>query len=131
MKVIDVEKTPWKITVGRLTLNVIQTLNLNLPEKDIVIWHDRVSHFRKHRNRYSTEAQFEECINSIPDVIANPDYVALHPSTGSIEYIKMINILFIVAVRLRTSGDLNVRSAYPLTNKQLSDYIASGTAKKM
>lgn len=131
MKVIDIENTTWKITVGRLTSTVIQTLNLGLPEKDIVVWHDRIGHFRKHLDRYSSEEEFEQCINRIPEVIADPDYVALHPSTGSIEYIKMINVLFIVAVRLKTTGDLNVRSAYPLTNRQLADYIASGTAKKM
>lgn len=55
----------------------------------------------------------------------------IQASKGSIEYIKQIDELFIVAVRLRAKGALALRTAFPLTQKQLQDYINSGTAKKI
>lgn len=120
-----------KLIIGKLTPDVISVLGLASDPRDIVMWEDRYRYIQKHKDDFRSEENFYSCVRKIPDVIANPDYVALHPSKRSIEYIKQIDELFIVAVRLKNTGDLAFRTAFPLTQKQLQDYINSGTAKKM
>lgn len=120
-----------KLIIGKLTPEVISTLGLSTSPRDIVMWEDRYQYIQKHKSDFLSEENFSSCIKKIPDVIATPDYVALHPSNGSIEYIKQIDELLIVAIRLKNTGSLALRTAFPLTQKQLQDYINSGTAKKM
>lgn len=120
-----------KLKIGKLTPDVISTLGITSSPRDIVMWEDRYQYIQKHKGDFQSEENFIACVKKIPDVIAAPDYVALHPSKGSIEYIKQIDELFIIAVRLKNSGELALRTAFPLTKKQLQDYISSGTAKKM
>jgi hypothetical protein len=131
MRIIDLEKTTSKIKVGRLENRVISALCLNISETDIELWYDRITHFRKHMSSYTSESEFERYINQIPDVIANPDYVAKRPNSTSIDYIKRIERLLIVAVRIRCNGPLIVRTAYILTEEQLKDYISFGSAKSL
>jgi len=131
VNVIDLEKTTWKMTVGRLENRVISALNLSIAETDIVMWYDRVAYCRKHRASYASDAEYEFCINKIPDILANPDYVAKRPNSESIDYIKRIDKLMIVAVRVKDNGPFMVRSAYPLNEEQLSDYLTHGSAKKV
>lgn len=120
-----------KLIIGKLTPEVISTLGLSSSPRDIIMWEDRYQYIQKHKSDFQSEENFNSCVKKIPDVIADPDYVALHPSKGSIEYIKQIDELLIVAVRLKNTGSLALRTAFPLTQKQLQDYINSGTAKKM
>ena len=120
-----------KLIIGKLTPEVISTLGLTTAPRDIVMWEDRYQYIQKHVKDFQSKENFDSCVRQIPDVIATPDYVALHPSKGSIEYIKQIDELFIVAGRLRAKGALALRTAFPLTQKQLQDYINSGTAKKI
>jgi hypothetical protein len=49
----------------------------------------------------------------IPEIIAHPDHIGKHPSKNSIEYIRRIDELFIVAVRIK-SGKLALRTAFHL-----------------
>jgi hypothetical protein len=37
----------------------------------------------------------------------------------------------LVAIRIRDKGNLALRSAYPLSEEQLNDYLIKGTAYKM
>lgn len=120
-----------KLIVGKLASDVISMLGLSVEPCDIVMWEDRYQYIQKHKNDFQSEENFYSCVKKIPDVIADPDYIALHPTKNSIEYIKQIDELFIVAVRLKKTGNLAFRTAFPLTQKQLQDYIKSGTAKKM
>ena len=120
-----------KLMIGKLTPDVISVLGLSSDPRDIVMWEDRYQYIQKHKGDFQSEDNFFSCVKKIPDVVADPDYVALHPSKGSIEYIKQINELVIVAVRLKNTGNLALRTFFPLTQKQLQDYIDSGTAKKI
>lgn len=129
MDVLEIESSTKPFIVGQLSNKIIRLLGITSKEKKIIVWPDRVTYFRKHINDYESTEQFESCINAIPSIISNPDYVALHPSKGSIEYIKRIDKLMLVAVRIRDEDSLAVRSVFPLSEKQLKDYLNSGSAK--
>jgi hypothetical protein len=119
------------LEVGCLTKEVIDLLGLNRQECKIIFWRDRLSHIEKHKGDFKSEADFYKHIRKIPEIIKNPDYVGKHPTKGSIEYIKRLDELMIVAVRIKSIGNLAFRSAYPLTEKQLADYLKSGTLIKL
>lgn len=118
------------IIVGKLTQNVINLLQIQHAPSDIVIWSDRYQHISKHEGNFKSLQSFQKCFNSIPEIIFDPDYVAKHPSLDSIEYIKQIDELVLVAVRIK-KGKLAVKTMFPLTNSKLNDYINSGTAVAM
>jgi hypothetical protein len=98
-----------------------------LSNNNFILWEDRFKYIEKHKYDFKTEDEFYKHIALIPDIIENPDYVGKHPSKNSIEYIKRIDEIMIVAVRIKDTGNLAFRSAYPLTEKQLSDYISCKT----
>ena len=119
------------IKIGRLSKEVISLLKLNRSECDIILWEDRFKYIEKHIQDFESEEAFENHISSIPDIIENPDYVARHPKDNSIRYIKRINELMIVAIRIKDKGNLAFRSAYPITESQLDDHLRRGTAFKI
>lgn len=129
---IDVLKKGFKtIKIGVLTKEVIVLLGLNRLECDIILWEDRFQYIEKHKGDFKTEADFYKHIAQIPSIIENPDYVGIHPGKNSIEYIKKIDELMIVAVRIKQTGHLAFRSAYPISEKQLLNYFNSGTIFKL
>lgn len=118
------------VKIGRLTKEVISQLNINRSECDIILWNDRYEYIQKHIPNFKSKEDFDKHIALIPDIIENPDYIGKHPNDNSIQYIKRINELMIVAIRVKEKGHLALRSAYPLREKQLENYIESGTAWK-
>lgn len=119
------------IKVGKLSNNVIKLLKLNCKETNILLWEDRLGYIHKHLKDFRIRDSFYNCMSQIPNVIENPDYIAKHPTKNSLEYIKRIDELFIVVVRIKSKGNLAIRTAYPLTEEQLQNYIKSGTAIKI
>lgn len=119
------------IKIGVLTKEVITLLGLNRNECDIILWEDRFQYIEKHKVDFKTEDDYYRHIAQIPDIIENPDYVGIHPGKNSLEFIKQIDELMIVAVRIKQIGSLAFRSAYPLTEKQLLNYLNSGTVLKV
>jgi len=125
---IDNLKLGFKsIKIGVLTKEVIDLLNLNRDTCDIILWEDRFKYIEKHKGDFKSEIDFENHIAAIPEVIENPDYVGVHPRKNSLEFIKRIDELLIVVVRIKQKGDLAFRTMYPLSEKQLQNYIKSGT----
>lgn len=68
------------------------------------VWEDRFKYIHKHICDFKTPENFYNCISCIPEVIAKPDYIAKHPTKNSIEYIKRLDELFIVVVRIKPTG---------------------------
>lgn len=78
-------------------------------------------------------ADFVTYGDKIPEIISSPDYIGLHKSNGSIEYVKeyKINNDFVkVAVRVSGGGKLFARSLYVLNRSRVQNFIAAGTLKK-
>lgn len=132
VKKIDIsnmENKPY--TIGRVTNDVIELLGLAMEERDIVIWGDRISHIERHKKDFEDEINYHTHIELIPDIIANPDFVSVHPNGQSIEYIKKIDEIVLVAVRIKVKGRLALRTAYPIKQTKLDSYIESGRAKRL
>jgi hypothetical protein len=119
------------IIIGKLSKEIIALLKLNRSECNIILWEDRFKYIEKHIQDFESEEEFRKHISLIPDIIENPDYVGRHPKDNSIRYIKRINELMIVAIRIKDKGNLAFRSAYPITESQLDDHLRHGTAFKI
>ena len=65
-------------------------------------------------------------MESIPNIIEEPDYIGIHPKDNSISFIKDYSSHVIVAVRVSSSGILSYRTMYPLMDAQLTNYIEKG-----
>lgn len=105
---------------------------LGLPsneELNIVLWKDRLHHIEKHKKDFSSEEEYFSHLESIPDIINDPDYIGLHPTNNSIEYVKRLDKLVLVAVRIKNTGPLAIRTLYPLKESQLKNYLDSGRMK--
>ncbi len=113
--------------IGVLTNDIISLTGLKRDVGDILLWQDRFSYLEKHKEDFSTEEEFYYHIEQIPDIIENPNYVGLHPRDGSIQYIKQIDKIMLVGVRIRPVKSLSFRSAYPITKEYLKKYIACKT----
>jgi hypothetical protein len=118
------------VKIGRLSKEIIRLLNINHQECDIIMWEDKFQYIHKHIKDFKTPDSFYNCISKIPEVIGTPDYVGIHPTKKSIEYIKRIDELLIVAIRIK-SGKLALKTVFPLSEEQLRDYLNSNTVIKM
>lgn len=119
-----------KVKIGELTEKTIKLLKITRKPCDIVIWEDRLRYIEKHKKDFKDDETYYRCIEKIPLILKEPDYVGLHPSDGSIQYIKQIDELTLVGIRLKETGELCLRSSYKITENQLKYYIKSGRVKK-
>lgn len=119
-----------KVKIGELTEKTIKLLKIARKPCDIVIWEDRLRYIEKHKKDFKDDETYYRCMEKIPLILKEPDYVGLHPSDGSIQYIKKINELTLVGIRLKSTGELCLRSAYRITENQLKYYIESGRVRK-
>ena len=113
--------------VGSLSENIINLFNLSY-EKDskILLTKDRKKHMLKHKNEFS---DFEKTYSRIDEIIQNPEFVGMHPSGESIEFIKRLDETVLVAVRL--NKNLNVKTMYVISETKLNNYVKSGRTKKI
>lgn len=124
------EKSGERIKIGELTNEVIDILGIERKPCNIVMWGDRLKYSEKHKKDFKNDDDYYEAMENIPNIIQYPDYVGLHPKDGSIQYIKKINELMLVGIRLKPYGELCYRTAYPIKEYQLNSYIKSGRAKQ-
>ncbi len=93
-----------KIKIGELTQEVIKLLNIDRKPCNIVMWAERLKYTEKHKLNFKTEEDYIEAISNIPNIIKYPDYVGLHPTDNSIQYIKQVNRLMLVGIRIKPEG---------------------------
>lgn len=111
------------VKIGELTQETIDLLGLPLNPQDISLWSFRIEeHCEKHKSEYSSPSAYYSAINSIPTIIQNPDYIGLH-SNGNIQYIKKIDDISLVGVKVIQSGGLLFRTIFPITEDKLNYYI--------
>lgn len=70
-------------------------------------------------------------MEKIPLIINEPDYVGYNIKNNSIEYIKRIDDLTLVAIRIKPKGDLFLRSIYPISEVKLKSKLVSKEYKKV
>lgn len=123
--------TSKNIKIGELSADVINTLGLDLNPQNIYVWTPRIQeHCEKHKLEYSSPESYYSAIKSIPDIIKNPDYVGLH-SNGNLQYIKKIDDISLVGVKLVKQSGLLFRTIYPITEDKLNYYIKTNKIKKI
>lgn len=125
----NIEKDVY--TIGKITMNIINLLELEMEEKEIIIWKDRFDYIEKHKSDFDNEEQYKKHVEAIPDIVQNPDYVGIHPNGKSVEFIKMVDKNMMVAVRLSTKSKLAFRSSYPISETKFENYKESGRIKKV
>lgn len=131
LDIVAFEKGLKVAKIGVLTCDIINLIGLNRNPGDILLWQDRFKYIEKHKNDFSSEEEYYYHIEKIPSIIEAPNYVGLHPKDGSIQYIKEINKIMLVGVRIRAAGNLNFRSAYPISKETLKNYISCKTVHEI
>lgn len=130
-KKLDLNSKKEPKFVGMLMKIHIDILGLDMNEKQILIWNDRLKYIEKHKSDFDSEKEWKKHVESIPEIIEYPDYIGLHPSNNSIQFIKTIDKNMLVGVRIKNKGKLVVRTAYPISNENLQIYLKSGTIKSV
>ena len=125
--------------IGKLNSDMVNFILSKKPEfkgristeKDILFWAARVKHIEKHRKDFNDTNNFDECCRKIPSIIANPDYISIHPNDESVSFIKKMDQNISVAIKISTEGDMVFRTMYPLRDSQLNNYIKNGRCWKI
>ena len=119
----ELQNATKSIKIGELTTDVINVLGLNSKPRNIYMWPDRLIHCEKHKADFSSEQEYYESMENIPEIIKNPDYVGLHSNNKGFFYIKRLNNNCLVGI---TMDSLLFRSMYPITEGKLNSYIQKG-----
>ena len=118
------------LKIGELTQEIIDLLQLDAKPQNIKIAYDRISHCNNHISDFKNEQSYNKSLGAIPLIIKKPDYVGHNKKNNSIEYIKRMDELTLVAVRLKQKGNLFFRSIYPISEVKLKNKILSKEYKK-
>jgi hypothetical protein len=126
------------VSIGKLNSDMTNFILERKPEfegrlssdTDILFWSDRVKYTEKHRKDFANNDEFDKCLEDIPNIIQNPDYISIHPSDDSVCFIKKYTKYITVAVRVSTDGKMAYRTMYPLRDSQLKNYIENNRAWK-
>ena len=130
MQTLDINKISKgkskNIKIGELTSEVIDILHLDLKPQNINIWSTRLEeHCGKHKTEYSSPTAYNRAVNSIPEIILNPDYVGLHKN-GNIQYIKKLDDISLVGIQIvKGGGGLLFRTIFPISEIKLQNSIKS------
>ncbi len=90
--------------------------------KNIVIYEEAMEHSRKrHISDYSTKDDYYLVMNSLKNIIQNPDYVFYDKIKKGLEYYKKINYNILVAIRVNNGRELKVKSVYPVEDKKIEN----------
>ena len=126
------------VSLGKMPKQVVDFIISKKPEfkdrllvdNEILFWAGRVKHSERHRADFASDDEFYQCMQDIPFIIQNPDYISIHPKDQSVSFIKDYSGHTSVAIKVASNGVMSYRTIYPLTNDQLEDYIKKGRAWK-
>lgn len=124
------------VSLGRIKPEIIAFLTQKVPQlsgqlnadTDILFWKDRLKHTELHKDDFFSDNEFYNCLEQIPSIISNPDYLSVHKKDNSISFIKDFSSHVSVAIRISASGSLSYRTMYPITDAQLSNYMEKGSS---
>lgn len=117
--------------IGEVNEIVISVLNLSLdPNTPIYIAESNIDHMKEEHPE-----DFKKYGDKISEIINNPDYVAMHPKNGSIQYIKVYfdeitEERVLVAIRTSKKGVLFARSLFVMSDAKVDNYEKRGALKE-
>jgi hypothetical protein len=122
---MDEINKPLKI-IGQINQRVIDLLGLSvLPGTPIFLGETNIEHMKKEHPK-----DFCKYFPYIKNVLSSPDYVALHPTNGSIQYIKIFDRHVVVAVRVSGKGSFFARTIFEMNPGKVEQYRKRNALKK-
>ncbi len=128
----DFQNKEYKcISIGKISEEVFNSIKVHSPEfankiknRTVLFWKDRIEHLDKHKND-ANNLSLDEILSVIPLIISSPDYIGIKNKNGteSLQLIKRLDNGFLVAIRLNDKGNLSFRTAYSVTDSQITDYL--------
>lgn len=111
--------------VGSLSDEIAALLAVDIPrDRSIYLGETNIIHMKSDH-----PLDFEKYGDCISEILASPDYVKLHDTIGSIEYVREYeeNGEYVkVAVRLSQGSKLYARSLYILNKGRTENFIKTG-----
>lgn len=109
--------------IGYIDKKTIELLQLSIPEDTpIFIGDQNIDHMKSQHPK-----DYERYGHLIEEILSTPDYVALHPSNGSIQYIRSFKEErtqkeILVAVRSTANNKCFARSLFEMSNQKILTY---------
>lgn len=112
--------------VGVIDQRVCDVLGLSIkPGKPILMGQTNVEHMK------STHPEdFAKYFCELENILAEPDYLNLHPKDGSIQYIKVFDAHVMAVVRVSSKGSFFARSIFEMTEQKVKTYRKKNLLKK-
>lgn len=112
-----------KRILGQISNEVVQQWNIpEQKDKKIVMYPEAKEHSKdRHISDYPTEEDYYFVMDSLEEIIQNPDYVFYDKSKQGLEYYKQINSNILVAVRVNDARELKVKSVYPVEKEKIQN----------
>lgn len=112
-----------KRILGEVSNEIVQKWQLDeYKNKKIVMYPETKEHSRdRHIGDYESEEDYYFVMDSLEDIIKNPDYVFYDKSKAGLEYYKNVRGNILVAVRIVPGKELKVRSVYPVEQEKIDN----------
>lgn len=112
-----------KRILGEISNEVVKNWQLEeYKNKKIVIYPDaRERSKERHIDDYKCEEDYYFVMDSLENIINNPDYVFYDKSKAGLKYYKNVRGNILVAVRVIPGKELKVRSVYPVEPEKIEN----------
>lgn len=112
--------------IGIIDEKVVTLLSLMIaPGTPILLGETNIEHMK-----YNHPDDFDKYFDSIPLILAEPDFVIPHPKEPSLQYIKILDDHVLVAVKLSTSGQYWVRTMFTMSSEKIERYTKGNLFSK-
>lgn len=112
-----------KRILGEVSNEVVEKWQLyKYKNKKIVMYPEAKEHSKdRHINDYKSVDDYYYVMDSLEEIINNPDYVFYDKSKAGLEYYKNIRGNILVAIRVVPGKELKVRSVYPVEQEKINN----------
>ena len=112
-----------KKILGEVSNEVVEKWQLyEYKNKKIVMYPEAKEHSKdRHINDYKSVDDYYYVMDSLEEIINNPDYVFYDKSKAGLEYYKNIRGNILVAIRVVPGKELKVRSVYPVEQEKINN----------
>lgn len=112
-----------KRILGEVSNEVVEKWQLyEYKNKKIVMYPEAKEHSKdRHINDYKSVDDYYYVMDSLEEIINNPDYVFYDKSKAGLEYYKNIRENILVAIRVVPGKELKVRSVYPVEQEKINN----------
>lgn len=112
--------------VGEIDQRVCEVLGLSIiPGTPILLGPTNVEHMKS-----SHPEDFAKYFCKLENILADPDFLNLHPKDGSIQYIKIFDAHVMAVVRVSSKGTFFARSIFEMSDQKIETYRQKNLLKK-